>query len=471
VAKSFEHLSDAQLEHYGTKSFAVTPEKEQKIEAHLEDCANCRSRVLENQRVRFGLLASSSIKSGSGAAPGFIERGSVHPVAVEPGSVQGLSSEDGTPGYPVPADWDPYKPASTACIVPNGPTEDDLRNLAAGTIAPDKAMAITQHAVECPHCASILRLFIEDFSDDLTAPELEEELAAEKDFLSQLKSSTPEWQKEIAAQAMQANRVVNPSPASVANPSSTSGANASSTSGANTSSTSGAKIFGWPMRRVLAPTAIAASALLAFGLWFTQRDTPEKVEKLLAQAYTEQRTMEMRIPYAAHADFRQTRSGETSSLLNSPAALRKAADLIATHLKDNPEDPDWLLASARFDLLDWNYKLSLSTLDKITDLHAIDSDSITLTRALAIYEQGESEPARKDQSYGQMINLLGSFLKDRPNDSTALFNRALACEKIAAYECAASDFESLLRIDKDSGWSAEARDHLNKIREKKTLGH
>lgn|GEM_PF-1891338 len=466
MAKGFEHLSDAQLEHYGTKSFTVTPEEEQKIEAHLEDCANCRSRVLENQRVRFGLLASSSIKSGSRVAPGFIERGSVHPVAVEPGSVHDLSSDGVTPGHPVPADWDPYKPA-TNCIVPNGPSEDDLRNLAAGIIVQERAMAITQHAVECPHCASILRLFIEDFSDDLTAPDLAEELAAEKDFLSQLKSSTPEWQKEIAALAMQANRGANATSTSGVNAPPTSIANPSSTFGANPSPTSGATIFGWPIRRVLVPAAIAASALLAFGLWFTQRDTPEKVEKLLAQAYTEQRTMEYRWPGAEWGPVRVTR-GSGQSALSRPTSQLEAETILAEHQASNSagtsaatfKDPKWLTAKAEAELLDNQPQLAITDLTQALSANPASSD-IELMLAIAYAQQGDA--TNDTTSRKKALGLLNKVIAQKnPPDPVALFNRALVFDRLGMTNQAHADRSELSNSGKTGGWSDESKRNLQK---------
>ena len=182
---------------------------------------------------------------------------------------------------------------------------------------------------------------------------------------------------------------------------------------------------------------------MAFGIWYTQRDTPEKVEKLLAQAYTEQRTMEMRIPYAEHSDIRQKRSGEPESILNLPVSFRKSAELIDLQLKKNHDDPGWLLLKARLELLEWNYKQALVVLDKIDDPKTIASPEMRMTRALALYQQAEWEPERRDQTYGEVINLFGKTLQSTPDDPVALFDRALACEKIYAYECASADLEHL----------------------------
>jgi hypothetical protein len=38
------------------------------------------------------------------------------------------------------------------------------------------------------------------------------------------------------------------------------------------------------------------------------------------------------------------------------------------------------------------------------------------------------------------------------------------------YECASKDYERFLKVDPNSGWSAEAQDHLKRIQEKKNLG-
>jgi hypothetical protein len=120
VVKSFEHLSDAQLEHYGTDSTTSISDDAQRIEAHLEDCADCRSRVLEHQRARFGLATDAAVQAigQSGCA-----------------------------------------------------SEDDLPNVAAGIAPGDRALIHIRHAAQCTRCGTILRQFTEDFSEDITPDE------------------------------------------------------------------------------------------------------------------------------------------------------------------------------------------------------------------------------------------------------------------------------------------------------------
>jgi tetratricopeptide (TPR) repeat protein len=133
----------------------------------------------------------------------------------------------------------------------------------------------------------------------------------------------------------------------------------------------------------------------------------------------------------------------------------------------NPDDPKWLMLSARLDLLDWRYKSALSTLNKIDDQNVEDSPEFRLTRSLALYQKAEIE--HDPQSYGQVVDLLGKTLQKSPDDPVALFNQAVACEKLFMYECAVSDYDHFLKVDPNSGWAGEAREHLDYL--KKKSGH
>lgn len=211
-------------------------------------------------------------------------------------------------------------------------------------------------------------------------------------------------------------------------------------------------------------SAVTACAVIAMVVSVSLRNSPEGVEKLLAQAYTENRNLEMRIPYAAHAGFHQLKSGDGESLLNAPESLGKAASEIRSQLKKNPDDPHWLILSARLDLLDWRYKSAFATLDKIKA--NVDTPELLLTRALAEFEKAEME--HDQQGYAEAVDLMGKTLQSSPDNSVALFNQAVACEKLHMYECATHDYERVLKVEKDSGWAAEARERLNRIKEKQT---
>src|SRR6185312_155758 len=241
-------------------------------------------------------------------------------------------------------------PQVRTAATPECPSDDALRQLAVGLssnapISDTLAAKLAQHVATCDHCGPLLRIFTEDFSDDFTP----EEQAA----LANLQSSSAAWQKNTARQMMKAAgvRAAGGGAAAEASAAETGGSHMGTTvkpdeklsARRKVSLAPGRKPFFW--KWALVPATAAVVALAAFGIWYTRRVTPEKVEKLLAQAYTDQRKVEMRIPNAKHADFLQTRSGESESRLNSPASLSRAAEQISEHLKKDPDDPKWLMLS------------------------------------------------------------------------------------------------------------------------------
>jgi tetratricopeptide (TPR) repeat protein len=324
---------------------------------------------------------------------------------------------------------------------PNCPGEEDLRNLAAGLCAEPTANKLKAHASNCERCGPLLQEYIEDFSDE-SSPE-------EQAFLDQLRTASLEFRqqkaREMLEREMPKKNPVTPElvPA-----------------------TDWRSFFSWKWMMV---PAVAAVALIAVGIWYLERDTPEQVARLEAQGYTQQRTVEMRVPYAAYADFNQKRSGDNPSRSALPPSLNQAAEKIAKHLEKEPDNPQWLMLSARLDLLDWNYKAALSTLEKISDARTVESPEYLMTRAFALFQK--SEALKKSQGYSEAVDLLDKALQKAPGDPVLLFNQAIACEKIHSYECAESDWNRLLAIEKDPQWTAEARKHLDQIREKKTPAH
>ncbi len=230
------------------------------------------------------------------------------------------------------------------------PSEADLLNLAAGLSSEPIAQKLKAHAATCSHCGPLLRGYTEDFSDNI-APE-------EQAVLDQLSSASPKWQRKKAREMLQ-QAGINPEPVPAAD---------------------WRRFFSW--KWIMVP-ATAAVLLIPFGLWYLQRDTPEKVARLEAQGYTEQRTVEIRVPYAAYADFKQRRSGDNPSRSTLPPSLNQAADKISKHLEKEPDDPQWLMLGARLDLLDWNYKSALSTLEKISDARTVESPEYLMTRAFS----------------------------------------------------------------------------------------
>jgi hypothetical protein len=402
VVKQFEHLSDAQLEQYGTDSITSISDDARRIDAHLEECAGCRARLLEHQRTNFHLLTDAAMQ----ASPHAGSSSTGGPGAGNSGGFAGI--------------------AAGLCPSPNGPSEDDLRNLAAGVIAPDKSLAITQHAAQCAHCGPLLRGFVEDFSDDPGA----DELKTENEALSHLKSSTPKWQKEIAGEAVKLSRE------------------------RSSSQRVEAKPGRWSMRWMLVPASVAICALIAFGIWYTQRETPEKVEKLLAQAYTEQRMTEYRIPGAEWGPVRVTR-GAGQSHLSRPAAQLEAEKILAEHQSGDAGDPNWLTAKAEAEILDNNPEAAIVDLTQAMAANpgSIKSEALF---AIAYAQKGDQldDRASREKALEIMTRLINR--KSNSEHSVLLFNRAIIYERLAQPDKALADWMELAKWENHGPWADEA---------------
>jgi len=303
-------------------------------------------------------------------------------------------------------------------------------------MAPEKASGIIQHAAECPHCARILRTFSEDFSDDLTP----EELASEKEWMSQLNSSSPKWQKDMASHAMKANRG-----------SATASDRRNSSMGPQLDS--GSKSSGWFPRWILTPAALAACAAIAFAVWFTQRDTPEKVEKLLAQAYTEQRTMEYRWPGAEWGPVRVTR-GRVNSAERSPLQLLEAEKVLQDKNAAHSENPAWLSAVGELELLQGQPQMAIEELNRAISLGQHSSRTrLLLAMAYAQLGTANDDHSALEKAADQLTQLLNSNNVDR---ATALYNRCLVYRQLKMDANAATDWRAFREIEHQNQWVNES---------------
>jgi tetratricopeptide (TPR) repeat protein len=316
----------------------------------------------------------------------------------------------------------------------NCPDERVWLDVAGGTLSPEETTKYVQHAADCPSCGPKLQAATQLFQDELTP---EEEKA-----ISSLPSASPTAQRRLAERLTQSTPSPLPEPVH-----------------------KGKRSIWWPLSFSLAGAAAVAAVVFFLVPVLLSRNSPAEAQKLLAEAYTQDRKIEMRIPGAKHAEMKQQRSGDAGSLLAMPEAERKALDKIAAGQKKDPDNPQWLILQAQADLLDRRYKPALSALSRVET--GTDSTDFLLTRALALNEQGEAE--HDPQLQGHAIDLLGRILQKEPDNTTALFNQAIVCEELYMYECASKDWQHVLQIEKDPGWIAEAREHLNRIVEKKTL--
>jgi CHAT domain-containing protein len=212
--------------------------------------------------------------------------------------------------------------------------------------------------------------------------------------------------------------------------------------------------------------AMAASFLLALAslTWWgaSLRNRPQSADRLLASAYAEQRTLELRISGAPYAHLRAQRGAE-DSFANRPKALLSAEALIAGQLASHPSDSYWLQAKARADLLEGKYDGAVDSLRRALQLLP-KSPGILIDLASAYFQRGQATDRPED--YAAAYESLSQALAVAPDDPVALFNRAIVAERQFLYHQALDDWEHYLRIDPRSEWADEARQRADAVRAK-----
>jgi CHAT domain-containing protein len=208
--------------------------------------------------------------------------------------------------------------------------------------------------------------------------------------------------------------------------------------------------------------ALATLGSLVVVGWLGVRALHPSAARLLAQAYTERRTLEVRIPGAKYAPLRVERRVGGSNI-DKPEPLLKAEELISENLRKRPNDPTWLQAKARADLLDGNYDSAINTLQRALETEPDDPQLLT-DLGSAYYLRAQS--ADRSVDYGNAVEALGKALAKAPDDPITLFNRALASERLFLYTQAVDDWEHYLRVDPQGAWADEARKRLMEIKEK-----
>jgi CHAT domain-containing protein/cytochrome c-type biogenesis protein CcmH/NrfG len=299
--------------------------------------------------------------------------------------------------------------------------------VAAGLLPEAKTRALMKHAAQCGHCGPLLKNAAEAIAEEATP--------GEEALLASLQSARPAWRKNMASILRDGVRERQQKPSWRR------------------------AVFAWPTPAYVF-AGIAAVAVVA---WIGVRALhPPSAEQLLAQAYSEHRTLEVRIPGAKYAPV-QAQRGTVRSDFDKPQSLLKAEDLIGENLRKNPNDPVWLQERARADLLNGNYDSAIKSLDKALET-VPDSPGLLTDLGSAYFARAES--ADRSIDYGDAIESFGKALAKSPDDPIALFNRALACERLFLYTQAVDDWQHYLRIDPQGDWSNDARARLAALQKK-----
>jgi len=207
--------------------------------------------------------------------------------------------------------------------------------------------------------------------------------------------------------------------------------------------------------------AVAAGVIIAAaaGAWLVQGSRKSSPDQLIAQAYTEERTLALRIEGASYGPMKQRR-GPGQSKVNRPYSLVKAESDVSRELLLHPDSVQLLQARGRIDLLDWDCADAISVFKNALRERSVVS-SLQTDLASAYFECAEVQS--QDSDYGLALNLLSQVLRKNPQDSIALFNRAIVYERMGQPHEAIADWERYVRLDPKSIWAVEARDALQRL--------
>jgi CHAT domain-containing protein/tetratricopeptide (TPR) repeat protein len=291
------------------------------------------------------------------------------------------------------------------------------------------------HAAQCRECGPKLNEAAGLISDE-TAPQ-------EEKLLGTLRTSQAAWQKEMASKLSGTQKAVN--------------------------GDSGERNW-WRGLQSWQRSAFASAAIVLVGAiaWtVVSVSHRNNADELIAQAYTEHRTLEVRFPGAKYAPMATVR-GRGASAFDRPAPLLKAEGIISEQLRIHPDDPAWLQANARADLLEGNYESAIQTLQRALEAQP-DAPALLTDLASAYFEQAAS--ADRSVDFGNAIDALGRVLAKSPNDPVALFNRAVISERSFLYTQAIDDWNRYLQVEPVGPWADEARSRLAALQKRlKTRG-
>ena len=316
---------------------------------------------------------------------------------------------------------------------PGCPPEETLQELAAGICASDTAQTTTEHAAHCNYCGPLLNRYLKEFSEDV-----QPEDAA---VLRELKTSTPRWQKNFIGENFHPEKQLK-----------------------------GWFSGLWP-RLAIATAAGVAAAVAAFS--YLQPNDLVKAQQLVASAYLERRTTEMRltgVPYAQYSPLPVERGGDAAgSMAYQRPSLLRAGAAVGDKLRNGSNvDPRWLQIKARVDLLEAT-PASAADAQQILEKarsEGLNDPGLDIDLAASSFQRASTED---DADLSATINLLRAALDDskisHQEQLVALFDLGIAYQKSKMFDLAIETWNKYLQLDSSSEWANEARERLDKAKE------
>jgi CHAT domain-containing protein/tetratricopeptide (TPR) repeat protein len=343
---------------------------------------------------------------------------------------------------------------------PACPPEDIWVSLAGGLIADEEAKRYLTHASTCDWCGPLLKESMEDLAQDVTPDEQE--------ALVRLPVSSAAWQREMAnklvaefVDASTATKEASEKDASVKD-TSVKEASAKEMGSANEmTGLDGGEKPGFLWWSKLAWSG-AGMAVMAVAVWVGLLIRGPDVDQLLAKAYTRYRTIELRIPNAGYGPIRVTR-GPGGASFSKPQSLLEAKSIIKHKLDSDPDNPRWLAAEGRAELLDGEYGAAVQSFKRALEKNPESAD-LMRDAATAYFERGERESS--DSDYRNAAELFSKSLAVNRDDPIALYNRAIVYERMFLFHDALADWEHYLTVDRSGEWSQDAERRRQELQNK-----
>jgi CHAT domain-containing protein/tetratricopeptide (TPR) repeat protein len=299
------------------------------------------------------------------------------------------------------------------------PKADEYVSVALGSAGANQTELLLEHAANCEVCGKILA----DCLGTLEGNPSAEEVAA----ISELAVARMEWQKRMA-------RELAATPVRIKRDSSL-----------------------WSKWRGVwwAGGAIAATiVVLGLFLWHQRATTPER---LLADAYTDFRTLELRIPDASYSALRATSHTRGAVADGEPAPLLDARARLARELERSPDKPLLLQLQARADILEQRYDSAVNSLDRLLATGPVTSD-LLVDAASAYYQRGLVSGSETDRSTA--LDYLRRADELTPDDPVVLFNEAIVMEDRGQVMNAVEVWNRYITVERDNRWAAEGKRKL-----------
>lgn len=203
------------------------------------------------------------------------------------------------------------------------------------------------------------------------------------------------------------------------------------------------------------PVAAGLAAVFSGGsFWLWRANTVNRPATLLARAYTESRQIEWRLPDAGWTQPGAQRSG---SPFRNPA-LAEAEALLTR--QDGSNDPRIAILQARAALLDFRIEAAITLLDKAVSQAPDWAEALT---DLAVAHALRADRLGQPEGYGAAIEYSTRALRLEPGNSRALYNRALAFERLNAFERALEEWKAYVQSESRAEWVREGRRHIEEI--------